>query len=187
MSAQASTFSALGRALVQQGKLVQADANAIQAEATKAGISFVQQLIGSKKLSAREVSMFAANTFGYPLLDLNAIDGDQLPVNLIDAKIVGNHRVVALGKRGNRLFVAMSDPSNEQVMQEVKFSTGMTMEPIVVEDDKLTLFVKKITEGGGKGLEKMVEDVDLQLPDEAEIEAEAAQQVEDIDDAPVVK
>jgi type IV pilus assembly protein PilB len=187
MAAAASHFNALGRALVQQGKLVQADANAIQAEATKAGISFVQQLIGSKKLSAREVSQFAANTFGYPLLDLNAIDGDQLPVNLIDAKIVGNHRVVALGKRGNRLFVAMSDPSNEQVMQEVKFSTGMTMEPIVVEDDKLTLFVKKITEGGGKGLEKMVEDVDLQLPDEAEIEAESAASVEDIDDAPVVK
>jgi len=187
MAAAPSHFNALGRALVQQGKLVQADANAIQAEATKAGISFIQQLIGSKKLSAKEVSMFAANTFGYPLLDLNAVDGDQLPVNLIDAKIVGNHRVVALGKRGNRLFVAMSDPSNEQVMQEVKFSTGMTMEPIVVEDDKLNIFVKKITEGGGKALEKMVEDVDLQLPDEGELEAETAASVEDIDDAPVVK
>ncbi|QJR09307.1 hypothetical protein DSM104443_00345 [Usitatibacter rugosus] len=187
MAAAPSHFNALGRALVQQGKLVQADANAIQAEATKAGISFIQQLIGSKKLSAKEVSMFAANTFGYPLLDLNAVDGDQLPTSLIDAKIVGNHRVVALGKRGNRLFVAMSDPSNEQVMQEVKFSTGMTMEPIVVEDDKLNIFVKKITEGGGKALEKMVEDVDLQLPDEGELEAETAASVEDIDDAPVVK
>jgi type IV pilus assembly protein PilB len=187
MAAAPSHFNALGRALVQQGKLVQADANAIQAEAAKAGLSFIQQLIGSKKLSAKEVSQFAANTFGYPLLDLNAVDPDHLPINLIDSKIVGNHRVIALGKRGNRLFVAMSDPSNEQVMQEVKFATGMTLEPIVVEDDKLTSFVKKVTEGGGKALEKMVEDVDLQLPEEGEMEAEAAQQVEDIDDAPVVK
>ena len=188
MAAAPSHFNALSRALVQQGKLVQADANAIQAEAGKAGVSFIQQLIVSKKLSAREVSQFAANTFGYPLLDLNAIDPDQLPVNLIDNKIVGNHRVIALGKRGNRLFVAMSDPSNEQVMQEVKFATGMTMEPIVVEDDKLNLLVKKITEGGGKTLEKMVEDVDLQLPEEGEEEsAAAAQAIEDIDDAPVVK
>jgi type IV pilus assembly protein PilB len=187
MAAAPSHFNALGRALVQQGKLVQADANAIQAEAAKAGLSFIQQLIGSKKLSAREVSQFAANTFGYPLLDLNAVDPDHLPINLIDSKIVGNHRVIALGKRGNRLFVAMSDPSNEQVMQEVKFATGMTLEPIVVEDDKLSSFVKKVTEGGGKALERMVEDVDLQLPDEGEMEAEAAQQVEDIDDAPVVK
>ena len=95
--------------------------------------------------------------------------------------------MIALGKRGNRLFVAMSDPSNEQGMQEVKFATGMTLEPIVVEDDKLSNFVKKVTEGSGKALEKMVEDVDLQLPEESEVEADAAQAVEDIDDAPVVK
>ncbi len=185
MAAAPSHFSALGRALVQQGRLVQADANAIQSEATKAGVTFVQQLIQTRKLSAKEVSQFAAQTFGYPLLDLNAVDMDQLPLNLIDTKIVSNHRVIALGKRGNRLFVALSDPSNEQVMQEVKFATGMTMEPVVVEDDKLSLIVRRLAEGGGKALEKMVEDVDLQLPEEGEVEAEAV--VEDIDDAPVVK
>ncbi|QJR13610.1 type IV-A pilus assembly ATPase PilB [Usitatibacter palustris] len=184
MSANPATFNALGRALVQQGRLVQADATAIQAEATKAGLMFVQQLIASKKLSAREVSQFAANTFGYPLLDLNAVDFDALPINLIDSKIVANRRVIALGKRGNRLFVAVSDPSNEQVMQEVKFATGMTMEPVVVEDDKLNNIVKRITEGGGKALEKMVEDVEL--PDE-ELEAQPDVVTEDIDDAPVVK
>ena len=171
---------------MQQGRLVQADANAIQSEATKAGITFVSQLVASRKLTAKEVSQFAAQTFGYPLLDLNAVDPDQLPVNLIDTKIVATHRVIALGKRGNRLFVALSDPSNEQVMQEVKFATGMTMEPVVVEDDKLALIVKRIGEGGGKTLENMIgDDVDLQLPEEGEAEAEV--QVEDIDDAPVVK
>ena len=54
-----------------------------------------------------------------------------------------NHRVIALGKRGNRVFVAMSDPSNEQVLQEVKFATGLNMEPVVVEDDKLDKIVKQ--------------------------------------------
>jgi type IV pilus assembly protein PilB len=186
MATATAHFSALGRALVQQGRLVQADANAIQSEATKAGITFVSQLVASRKLTAKEVSQFAAQTFGYPLLDLNAVDTDQLPVNLIDTKIVATHRVIALGKRGNRLFVALSDPSNEQVMQEVKFATGMTMEPVVVEDDKLSLIVKRIGEGGGKTLENMIgDDVDLQLPEEGEAEAEV--QVEDIDDAPVVK
>ena len=141
MAAQPTHFSALGRALVQQGRLVQADANAIQSEASKAGITFIQQLVASKKLSAKEVSFFAAQTFGYPLLDLNAVDTDNLPLTLIDNKIIANHRVIALGKRGNRVYVAMSDPSNEQVLQEVKFATGMTMEPVVVEDDKLTLIV----------------------------------------------
>src|SRR5687767_8989096 len=121
MAAQPSTFSALGRALVQQGRLVQADANAIQVEAVKEGVPFIEQLVKTRKMSAKEVSQFAAQTFGYPLLDLNAVDFDHVPLNLIDAKIVTTHRVIALGKRGNRVFVAMSDPSNEQVLQEVKF------------------------------------------------------------------
>ena len=72
MSAAPGTFSALGRALVQQGKLMQSDATAIQLEASKAGLTFVQQLVASRKLSARDVSQFAANAFGYPLLEPEA-------------------------------------------------------------------------------------------------------------------
>src|SRR3954470_15679770 len=182
MSAQPHPFSALGRALVQQGRLVQADANAIQAEAAKAGVSFVQQLVQTKKLSAREISQFAANTFGYPLLDLNAVDADNLPSNLIDAKIVSIHRVVALGKRGNRVFVAMSDPSNEQVLQEVKFATGLSMEPVVVEDDKLEKIVKKLGDSSGRALEIATEDVDLSGMEMTDGEAQPDVVTEDIDD-----
>jgi type IV pilus assembly protein PilB len=187
MAAQPTQFSALGRALVQQGRLVQADASAIQSEATKTGVSFVQQLIQTKKLSAKDVSLFAALTFGYPLLDLNAVDVDQLPLNLIDNKIIANHRVIALGKRGNRIFVAMSDPSNEQVLQEVKFATGMTMEPVVVEDDKLERVVKKLTDSSAKTLEQATEDVDLSGMEITDGEAQPEAATEDIDDAPVVK
>jgi type IV pilus assembly protein PilB len=187
MSAAPGTFSALGRALVQQGKLLQADATAIQLEASKAGLTFVQQLVASRKLSARDVSQFAASAFGYPLLDLAAVDTDQLPLNLIDNKIVANHRVIALGKRGNRIFVGMSDPTNEQVMQEVKFATGMTMEPVVVEDDKLSIVVKKLGETSGKSLEQMTEDVDLSGVEVTDGETQPEVVTEDIDDAPVVK
>jgi type IV pilus assembly protein PilB len=187
MAAQPTHFSALGRALVQQGRLAQTDASAIQVEANREGLSFVQQLVASKKLSAKEVSLFAAQTFGYPLLDLNAVDLDQLPVNLIDTKIVTSHRVVALGKRGNRVFVAMSDPSNEQVIQEVKFATGMTMEPVVVEDDKLALIVRKLTDSSAKSIEMATEDVDLSGIEVTDGDAQPEVVTEDIDDAPVVK
>jgi type IV pilus assembly protein PilB len=69
--------------------------------------------------------------------------------------------VIALGKRGNRIFVAMSDPSNEQVLQEVKFATGLNMEPVVVEDDKLERFLKKVTDSSAKAIDIVTEDVDL--------------------------
>jgi type IV pilus assembly protein PilB len=187
MAAQPASFSALGRALVQQGRLIQADANAIQAEASKDGLTFVQQLVKMKKLTAKEVSQFAAQTFGYPLLDLNAVDLDAIPTNLIDVKIVMNHRVVALGKRGNRVFVAMSDPSNEQVLQEVKFATGLNMEPVVVEDDKLEKVVRKLTDSSGKALEMATEDVDLSGMELTDGEAQPDVPTDDVDDAPVVK
>jgi type IV pilus assembly protein PilB len=187
MAAQPSNFSALGRALVAQGKLAQSEANAIQLEAVKAGVSFVQQLIASKKASAKEVSLFAANTFGYPLLDLNAVDVDHLPLTLIDNKVVASHRVIALGKRGNRVFVAMSDPSNEQVLQEVKFATGMTMEPVVVEDDKLSSIVRKLTDSASKTIESITEEVDLSGIEVTDGEATPEAATEEVDDAPVVK
>ena len=187
MAAQPSNFSALGRALVQQGRLIQADANAIQMEASKSGLSFIQQLVQAKKLSAKEVSQFAAQTFGYPLLDLNAVDVDHLPLNLIDNKIVMSHRVLALGKRGNRVFVAMSDPSNEQVLQEVKFATGLNTEPVVVEDDKLERIVKKLTDSSGRALEIATEDVDLSGMEITDAESKPDVVTEEIEDAPVVK
>jgi type IV pilus assembly protein PilB len=187
MAAQPANFSALGRALVAQGKLAQSEANAIQMEAVKGGLSFVQQLVASKKLSSKEVSLFAASTFGYPLLDLNAVDVDQLPLTLIDNKLVANHRVIALGKRGNRVFVAMSDPSNEQVLQEVKFATGMTLEPVVVEDDKLAAVVRKLTDSASKTIEAITEEVDLSGIEVTDGETQPEVTTEEVDDAPVVK
>ena len=95
--------------------------------------------------------------------------------------------MIALGKRGNRIFVGMSDPTNEQVMQEVKFATGMTMEPVVVEDDKLSIIVRKFAESTGKALEMATEDVDLSGVEVTDGEAQPEVATEEIDDAPVVK
>ena len=193
-AAVGTTFSPLGRALVQQGKLVQGDANAIQAEAKKMGVSFIEQLVASKKISSKEVALFAAQTFGVPLLDLQSVDSEQLPTNLLDAKLIGTKRVLPLHKRGNRLFVATSDPTNDQLLSELKFATGTTVEPIVVEEDKLAILLKKFGESGAKALDQMLgedtalENIDLGGDGNAADEAQASRgAAEEIDDAPVVK
>jgi type IV pilus assembly protein PilB len=190
-AAVATTFSPLGRALVQQGKLVQADANAIQAEAKKSGITFIEQLAASKKISSKEIALFAAQTFGFPLVDLGAIDPEQLPTTLIDPKLVATKRALPLQKRGNRLFVAISDPTNEQALTELKFATGMTVEPIVVDEDRLAALLKKFGESGAKALDQLMgDDVDLQnidLGGDGAEDAQSAATAEEVDDAPVVK
>ena len=188
----ANTFSPLGRALVQQGKLVQGDANAIQAEAKKAGVTFIEQLCASKKLSPKEIALFAAHTFGVPLLDLAAVDADQLPTTLLDTKLVATKRVLPLQKRGNRLFVGMSDPTNDQLLSELKFATGSTLEPVVVEEDKLAILLKRFGESSAKALDQLMgddtalENIDLGAGDEPQADSTAGAP-EEIDDAPVVK
>ena len=188
----ATSLSPLSRALVQQGRLVQGDANAIQVEATKAGVSFIEQLAVSKKISTKEVALFAAQTFGVPLLDLSAVDPDLLPITLVDSKLVGSKRVIPLQKRGNRLFLGMSDPTNEQLLSELKFATGLTVEPVVVEEDRLATLIKRFGESAAKSLDMMMaddtslENIDLGGGDEPQADA-ATGSPEEIDDAPVVK
>ena len=192
-AAAAATFSPLARALVQQNWLVQGDATAIQADAKHAGVTFIEQLIASKKISAKDVALFAAQTFGVPLLDLQAVDLEQLPTNLLDVKLIGSKRVIPLQKRGNHLFVATSDPSNDQIFSELKFATGSVVEPVVVEEDRLALLLKRYGETGAKALDQLMGDEtsldNIDLGDDGGVvdESQSIGVIEEIDDAPVVK
>ena len=131
-------FSGLAHALVQSSRLQEADAEAIQSQASIDGLSFVTKLVQSKKMSALEVAEFAAHTFGFPLLDLAAIDVDPLQKDLLDAKLTQSRRVLALQKRGNRLFIATSDPANLHALDDVRFKTSLTVEPVVVMPDTIS-------------------------------------------------
>ena len=186
-----TSLSALARTLVQQGRLIEQEAEAIQSQANSSGTGFVSQLVLSRKMSALDVAQFASQTFGFPLLDLNAVDLEHIPDGLLPGKLTQERRVLGLYKRGTRLFVAMSDPTNVQVLDEIKFQTSMLVDPIVVEDDKLAKLIEKAGESAADKLDELVgEDVDMDML-EAEGEGAATalddSSAGDVDDAPVVK
>lgn len=156
ISALQSTLSGLARALVQQGRLREADAETLQAEAAASGAAFVTHLVQSKKMSAREVAEIASRTFGFPLLDLNAVNPAQLPKGILDKKLMQKRHVVALHTRGNQLFLAISDPSNLQALDDVKFQTELMVDPIIVEDDKLDAMIQKSMETDDSGLKNLM-------------------------------
>ena len=190
-AANTTSLSALARTLVQQGRLIEQEAEAIQSQANTSGTGFVSQLVLSRKMSALDVAQFASQTFGFPLLDLNAVDVEHIPDGLLPGKLTQERRVLGLYKRGTRLFVAMSDPTNVQVLDEIKFQTSMLVDPIVVEDDKLAKLVEKAGESASDKLDELVgEDVDMDML-EAEGEGAATALDDsgagDVDDAPVVK
>ena len=186
-----TSLSALARTLVQQGKLIEQEAEAIQSQANTSSVSFVSQLILSRKMTALAVAQFASTTFGFPLLDLSALDLEHIPEGLLPGKLMQERRVLGLYKRGTRLFVAMSDPTNVQVLDEIKFQTSMLVDPIVVEDDKLAKLVEKAGASASDKLDELVgEDVDMDMLEaDGGVAASTADEsgVGDVDDAPVVR
>jgi len=181
-------LSGLANALVQSGRLLEADAEAIQSQAGADETGFVAQLVQSKKMSSLEVAEFAARTFGFPLLDLTAIDVDHLPNDVLDAKLIRSRRVLALQKRGNRLFIATSDPANMRALDDVRFKTSLTVEPVVVEDDKLGALIEKIAEATDTSLQNLAgEDLDLEFTDDEVLAQKDEGASAEIDDAPVVR
>jgi type IV pilus assembly protein PilB len=180
-------ISGLARAMVQKSLLQEREAQALQEKANEAGVSFVEQLIGSKKFSESEVAEFAAQTFGVPLLDLNVFDTDHLPAKHVDPKALPARRALPLYQRGNRLFVAVSDPTNRAAMDQIKFLTGLHVEAVVVEDTKLTNLIGKLLTATGLNLKDLVDDDFAADLTEAEPEPQTDAQSVEIDDAPVVK
>jgi type IV pilus assembly protein PilB len=189
MATQAATrtVSGLARAMVQHGLLSEYDAEAFQSQAQAAKIGFVEQMLLSKRMTATQVAMFASRAFGTPMMDLNGFDFDQINKELIDVKLAASRRVLPLHKRGNRLFVAVSDPANLQALDEVRFKTNLVIDPVVVEDDKLGQAIVKLAETTGQKLEDLVSENDLDIDVEAGARPGEDEANPDVDDAPVVR
>jgi len=181
------TISGLARALAQSGVMSDYEAESLQSQAQASGVSFVEQVLIGKRMTAQQLAVFASRAFGTPLLDLASFDVDQIPKEFLDVKIAQSRRVLPLFKRSNKLFVAISDPANLQALEEMRFKTNLVPEAIVVEDDKLGKAIVHAIEGAGTTLKDMsnLEDMEVGLEDGGP--AASLDDDSDIEDAPIVK
>jgi type IV pilus assembly protein PilB len=185
---QQSTLNGLARALVQGGRIKEAEAEMLLAQAAATKTSFIDQLVATNKASTGEIARFAADTFGYPLLDLNAFDEAHIVKNAIDRKLIASHRVIPLHKRGNRLSIAIADPTNLRALDEIRFQTGMAVDPVIVDDAKLTPLVARHSESAGEALKNLAsEDINLEFAEDESPEKIDDPAALDVDDAPVVR
>lgn len=181
-------LSGLARTLILEKLLSEDEANAIQTQASTIKSPFITQLVQSRKVSAMTIAETSARAFGFPYFNLDAFNQDYLPTKKIDAKLMQANRVLALQVRNNILFVAVSDPTNLNALDSVQFQMGMSLSPVVVEDDKLGKLIDKIIEASDTSLKSLDVDDDFDLgSDEDTHQAEDAAQAIEVDDAPVVK
>src|ERR1700692_3619066 len=142
-SAGRVALGGLAQRLVQDGLLDEPAMQDAIARSKEKRLSLVSHLVASNLATARDIAISASNEFGVPLLDLDAVAADLDAVRSVSEKLMQKHRVLPLMKRGKRLFLAVADPTNLHALDEIRFQTSMSIEFVVVEDDKLQMAVNK--------------------------------------------
>lgn len=179
-------LNGLARSLTQSGLMEAEKAQQAMEISNKEKASFISIAVKNGFVDALEVAKLASTEFGLPLLDLAAFDNELLAKDIVSNELVEKHKVLPLFKRGNRLFIAQSDPSNITAIDEIKFNTGMNVEPVIVEENKLSALVEKFISAEDSSFDDFDDedlDVDIENPEDAHKNDEPGTG----DDAPIVR
>lgn len=179
-------LTGLAKQLVVAELLNEKTARQAYQQARKDKLSLVSYLVQNKLVNSLVLAELASDQFGLPFLDLSVLDKDSQPKGLVSEKLIRQHCALPLWRRGNKLFVGISDPTNHQAITDIQFSTGLNTEAVLVEDDKLTAAIEKFLDTHS-GLGEMA-DVDLSLEVETTVDLKETMLGEvDAEDAPVVR
>ncbi|HWX81931.1 MAG TPA: type IV-A pilus assembly ATPase PilB [Steroidobacteraceae bacterium] len=181
----------LAQRLVQDGLLEEPAMQDALAKAKERRINLVTHLVSSNLATARDIAISASNEFGVPLLDLDAVAPDPDAVRAVSEKLLQKHRVLPLMKRGKRLFLAVADPTNLHALDEIRFQTSMSIEFVVVEDDKLQAAVSKVQDQAEAIMPSLTDDdfdlENLEVTGGDEDPSADALGRDDVEDAPIVR
>lgn len=190
MGSQAIVLSGLARRLVRDSVLNEEEARLALEEATKAKLPLPIYLSQKSGISALTIATAASEEFGTPLCDLRAVRKDSIPVGLVDKKLISKHHALPLFKRGNRLFVALTDPTNLHAIDEIKFNTGLTTEAVLAEADILNTYIEAYLNAEEESLSDSLGGLDGDGLDIEAVDEEGRTPGEDtseIDETPIVR
>ncbi len=184
----AVSLSGLARQIVAAQLLDEKSAQQAQTQAKRNQLPLVTYLVQNKLVKSRDLAELASEQFGVAFIDLSAIDKEGQPKDLISEKLVRQHRALPLWRRGNKLFIGVSDPSNHQSITDIQFSTGLNTEAVLVEDDKLGEAIEKFFDSATSGMDDLgdvdLDGLDVEAVDDDKNDASSGG---DADDAPVVR
>jgi type IV pilus assembly protein PilB len=184
-----SALSGVARVLVHAGRLSAKTAEDLVKSAKDRKSSFIASVIAAGAVSPNELAHTLSAALALPLLDLNAIDPQRLPHNLVDSKLALQYQIIVLGKRGNRLFIGGADPTDQEAVERIKFATQLTPEWVIVEHDKLSRILEKSSANAGETLESLggSGEFEFDITEDVSAREESADTVSEVEDAPVVR
>ena len=183
-----TTLSGVARVLVNAGKLSAKAAEELSKSARERKANFVATVVGANAVKPDEIAQALSTALALPLLDLNAVDLQKLPRNIIDAKIANQYQLIALGKRGNRIFIGAADPTDQEASERIKFALQLQPEWVIVEYDKLARQLESASTSASEALETLASgDFDFDVTEEDTTQPESQEVTADVEDAPVVR
>jgi type IV pilus assembly protein PilB len=192
MNAPAMAISGLARRLVSDKIITETEAQEAIKKAKQAKQPLVFRLI-EQGINARDIASAASDEFGSPILDLASLNPEAIPKGLVDSKLIQKHHVLPLYNRGNRLFLAVSDPTNLHALDEIKFNTGLNTDAILVEGDQLATAIDNFLNAQEESIGDALGGLDDDALDSLDIEAvdedgdHTDDEGSDADEAPIVK
>ncbi|MFT7404252.1 type IV-A pilus assembly ATPase PilB [Zhongshania sp.] len=192
MNSPVTPLNGLAKRLVYDEILDEDTVRKAQEIAQKDKKSLVSYLVGKQLADGIRIAEVAADEFGIPFIDLRSYTTELAPQKIIDNKLIKLHRTLPLWKRGKRLFIGMSDPTNIHALDQIKFHTGLTTEPIIVEEAALNVAIDKYLSAQEESLADSLGDMDDVSLGNLDIEAvdeDGGSEVDlkGVDEAPVVK
>lgn len=180
-------LSGLARRLVGDGLLSEQDADAAQQAAKEARLPFVSYLVNNRIVSSKDIAAMASQEFGVPLFDITTMNMELAATGLIQEKLIRQHNALPLYQRGKRLYVAVSDPTNLQALDEFQFNTGSNTYPVLVDEQQLSTAIERALDDSADQLDHFG---DAEL-DDLDLGPDVIEQKDDsdtnIDDTPVVR
>lgn len=186
MSSMTNKFGSLSQQLIHAGVVSEAHMKTAQAEALQQQISLVSYLVDNKMANAYQVAKLLSQAFGDPLFDINVLDNDNIPKDLVDEKVVRKFNALPIFKRGQRLFVALSDPTRVDAIDAIAFNSQLSVETVVVEEDKLKKRIDSVYADSMQSFDSF-SDGDFNVDLEDTEEDNETKLNDGVDEAPVVK
>ena len=184
----AVSLGGLAKRLVREDLINEEEALSATQEALKDKKSIVSYLIEHDMVSANQLAQLASDEFGTPIFDLTAFDVEAAPKDLVSNNLLQAHRILPLVRRGNRLFIGVSDPTNLLAIDEIKFHTGLSVEAVLVEEDKLNQALEILLDDSADAFGDLGDDDGLDNLDVVETKKDDDANIADgADDAPVVR
>ncbi len=182
-------LSGLARRLVMDGLIDEQEASRAHEGAIKKHQHFVSYLVENRIMNSQDIAWSGAQEFGVPLFDMSVMDLEAAPISMVSEKLIRQHHALPLFKRGNRLYIAISDPTNLGAIDEFKFHTGINTEGVLVEEQKLHKAIEFALDEMDTAMSDLMDsdldNLDITSGDDENADGDVSES--DIDDTPVVR